>query len=106
MLTQFYNEMQAWVDAGCPTGSLSTRYGLCTNLRVYVWANRHDLTSKEVDDRILQLTLEMQKQFVAEGLDPVYPFNEGFVDFDIETNSCTKYTNPKRLDWIKHHATT
>ena len=105
MLTQFYNEMQAWVDAGCPAGSISTSYGLCTNLRVYVWATR-GITPKEVDDRILQLLEELQKQFVAEGLDLTYPFNEGFVDFDIETNSCTKYQNPKRLDWIKRHATT
>jgi len=109
MLTQFYKDMQAWVDAGCPAGRLSTSYGLCNNLRVYVWVNRHDLTSKEVDDRILQLAGEMQKQFVTEGLDPVYPFNVDFADFAdsyVESISGTKYTNPKRLDWIKRHATT
>lgn len=105
MLTQFYKDMQAWVDAGCPTGSLSPSYGLCTNLRVYVWADR-GLTPREVDDRILQLAGEMRDQFSAADLDPVYPFNEGFADSDIESISCTKYTNPKRLDWIKHHATT
>ncbi len=106
MLTQFYKEMQAWVDAGFPTGSLSTSYGLCTNLRVYVWANRRDLTPREVDDRILQLLGEMQDQFRAAGLDPVYPFNVDFADSDVESISSTKYTNPKRLDWIKRHATT
>jgi len=106
MLTQFYKEMQAWVDAGCPTGSLSTTHGLCTNLRAYVWANRGSTPMVELHDRYDKLSQEMQKQFVAEGLDPVYPFNVGFADFDIESISCTKYQNPKRLDWIKRHATT
>ena len=103
MLTQFYKEMQAWVDAGFPTGSLSTTHGLCTNLRIHVWETR-GITPREVEDRILQLAGEMRDQFVAEGLDPVYPFNGGFADFDLESISCTKYTNPKRLDWIKQHA--
>ena len=103
MLTQFYKDMQAWVDAGCPTGSFSSSYGLCTNLRVHVWANRGSTSEVELHDRILQLAGEMRDQFSAAGLDPVYPFNEGFADFDLESISCTKYTNPKRLDWIKRH---
>ena len=60
----------------------------------------------ELHDRYGKLTHEMRDQFSAAGLDPVYPFNEGCIDFDIETNYCTKYTNLKRLDWIKRHATT
>ena len=111
MLTQFYKEMQAWVDAGLPKVSFfSKSFGLCTNLRCFCWKQFEPSISpdkhQECADKHQECAEALRKQFLDEHLDTDYPFNVSASEFVCETEQDTKYTNPKRLEWIKRHATT
>ena len=93
MLTQFYKEMQAWVDAGCQRHPLFIiRVGLCGNLAK--WDSEHKTQLYEA-----QLT-----QFKSAGLNIAHPFDCNISYFERERERYLLYKNPKRLDWIKRHA--
>ena len=95
MLTQFYKEMQAWVDAGCPPHkAFQKRTGLCDNL--VQWCNHQQKSN-------LTLWFQMQNQFREAGKNIYFPFNEN-TSYPVEAKAGLCYTNKQRLDWIKQHA--
>ena len=95
MLTQFYKEMQAWVDAGCPDHAIFRRnLGLCGNLSNWDFTHRTEPELYEVQ----------RDKFLSVSLSEDYPFNLNIVEWELEQADNALYTNPKRLDWIKRHA--
>ncbi len=95
MLTQFYKEMQAWVDAGCPRHSVFTsREGLCDNL--VRWCNQQEKSNQS-------LFTQMRNQFREAGKNLYFPLNEN-TSSTVEAEAGLCYTNKQRLDWIKRHA--
>ena len=69
--------------------------GLCTNLSLYCFML--ELSPQQEG----QAKRQLESQFEMAGLDIKTPFNNAANPYSGESN---KYTNPKRLDWIKHHA--
>ncbi len=95
MLTQFYKEMQAWVDAGCPPHkAFQKRTGLCDNL--VRWCNQQEKSNQS-------LFTQMRNQFREAGKNLYFPFNEN-TSYTVEAEAGLCYTNKQRLDWIKRHA--
>lgn len=101
-LKDFYRAMQAWIDDGCPNDNphgFIRDHGLCLCLVRYMQCAGHDTsTSKEY----YTLDATLYYSFTVAGLNGVFPFNTGpgSVGYGIERN---KYTNPRRLQWIKSH---
>lgn len=99
LLTNFYQDIQAWIDAGFPQGIFRKDRGVCANL--VFWSENEGLSNIAW----VELDLEMEDQFKQAGLHALYPFNNGQpAEFSIEFHSGTAYQNPKRLEWIKNHA--
>ena len=95
MLTQFYKDMQTWVDAGCPPHNVFTRReGLCDNL--VQWLHQQEKLN-------LSLFTQLRNQFREAGKNIYFPFNEN-TSYCVEAEAGLCYTNKQRLDWIKHHA--
>lgn len=91
----FYQAMQTWVEAGLPYHnkySFSKGVGLCRNLGKFAYAECMDYTD---------LRVEMKMQFKEAGLDETCPFNNNCLDYIDEAK---KYANPRRLAWIRFHA--
>lgn len=103
MLTNFYRDLQAWIDAGCPEPNphfFRKRRGLCANLDAWC-EKQHDLSYEQW--RVLDL--ELTSSFQEAGLDICYPFNEGSrMQFREEAYDLAMYENPKRLEWVRNHA--
>lgn len=90
-LQQFYNDYDAWLDAGAPEGQPFSRIqGLCRNL--WDWSG--------YDNR---LQAEMRVHLKKVGLNPAYPFGGDDV-YDDESLNATMHLNPKRIQWVKDHA--
>lgn len=88
-LKQFYRQMQAWIDDGCPEHEVfSRRCGLCVNLASWAWG----------DD----FNFDLKNQFDEAGLHRRHPFNGGNPEQYL--NELDRYKNPARLAWIKEHA--
>lgn len=98
MLTDFYKEIQQWLDTGESNHPFKKHYGLCTNLAAYC-REKSDNYSRHIQD--------MKQQFATANLDKVYPFNseDGDRPYEVEMRLRKLYENEKRLDWIKKHAT-
>lgn len=95
-IAQFYREIQAWIDAGCPRHAVfSKSLGLCAS--VYNWAAKQ--FSHIVKNNICD---ELDIQFIDAGLEDFFPFNN--CDFYHEAAYEALYNNPARLAWIKAHA--
>lgn len=93
-LTEFYQAYLAWLDAGAPADKpFSRSYGLCDNLTMYCEENR-------IKEDIVH---ELTKQFAAQKLSTVYPF-------DRENSYCNEcdnniaHLNLARISWVKDHA--
>jgi hypothetical protein len=97
MLTQFYKDLLAWVDAGCPPHkAFQKRTGLCGNL---IWWCKDSACDKT------HPIYEMQNQFREAGKNLYFPFNYGHDEhYAIEYALNTLFHNKQRLDWIKRHA--
>lgn len=96
-LAKFYKDIQQWIDSGFNFHpAFDTGVGLCSNLK---WWWTHGL-HKGLEWSLENLRHEMCQQFVQSGLDTGSPFNEDD-SYWFEEN---KYTNPKRLQWIKDHS--
>ena len=100
MLTQFYKDMQAWVDAGCPPHSALTKtQGLCDNLVRWCNQQKSELTL------YTQMRNQMRNQFKEAGKNIYFPFNfDENTSYPVEAEAGLCYTNKQRLDWIKQHA--
>ena len=94
---RFYKDLSTWIDQGYPTYNewrFSPNIGICGNL--YIWGIERDLRDQE----IVQLLDEFKAQILNKHLDPEYPFNGIPPAYVNEEN---KFTNPRRLAWIKEH---
>jgi hypothetical protein len=100
LLTQFYQAYAGWLDAGAPEGIIFSRQrGLCWSAVEWISA-----TGKTGTDALLE---EMDHQFVAAGLDPTFPFNNGSVQqFGREKVTNSKHLNEQRIQWVREHAAT
>lgn len=86
-LTQFYRDLWKWIQAGTPIPNefnFKPYIGICSNAY----------------NRSLNLYLELKDQLFEELGDTVFPFDFSKQNYYGEAN---KYTNPKRLNWIKSH---
>lgn len=83
-LQQAINEIYLWVKDGCPEHNyLDACAGICSNVS---WISCYE--SGEVNELLFG--------------DNEYPFDGDRFSY----NTCTnKYTNPKRLAWLKEHQT-
>lgn len=107
LLTQFYDEIHAWIGEGTPAGQgFRTTFGLCYNLELWVERKGFSYTTMETLDEI------QSNMFLADYGTTAFPFN--FVDdddreagmctqYDEEAESGTIFQNPKRLAWINCH---
>lgn len=92
-MKQFYIALQKWIDLGCPQWTpFDRRDSICGNLIRYF--------SSIGGDARRPLRVELQKQFVGQGLSSMYPFNYGIRDLYYQ-ESDNFYKNPFRLYWIK-----
>lgn len=95
-LTAFYQAIQKWIDEGCPWENkfFSPKFGICANL-----LNCCEEMGNPFNWYVLRE--ELFTQFTDARLNEKFPFDESYDAFRF---SFHKYTNPKRLDWIKQHA--
>ena len=93
-LTQFYKTLLGWLDNPSEKYPFSHRVGLCTNLSLY--CEMLELSPQQEG----QAKRQLEAQFEEAGLSSMLPFNDATHRYALESN---KYTNPKRLDWIKQH---
>lgn len=102
MLTRFYQEYLAWVEAGAPTeyGSFKPYWGLCSNLQVFSFAAAQD----DIREPCVDYCEELSDQFRDAGLHPEVPFNTSRHDYSDETSEHLCYTNEERLAWVRKHA--
>lgn len=99
LLTEFYQDMQTWVDAGTPEHPIfSKAVGLCANL--YWWTGYNKLTHKAR----AKINLLRRKQFIDAGLNTAYPFNTPIHYLQELRRDGTRYNNKERLAWIREHA--
>lgn len=95
LLQDFYNEMYRIIcDDSYRPEWFDCEHGLCWNLWKYLKSVGADFQTLSIID------FELTNSFLASGLCSEYPFNRCIVDFEKEN----KYTNPKRLAWIRQHA--
>lgn len=99
LLTQFYKDWLAWLDAGAdPKDQTFKRYsGLCTAL--YFWGIENKISG--ITQR--KLDSEMLYQFEKAGLEMLYPFDEDSAAFNQAHLHETHHTNPKRIQWVRDH---
>ena len=94
-LTQFYKTLLDWLANPSEEHHFKHGVGLCTNLSLYCFMLELDYRQEQEAKR------QLEAQFDLAGLDIRTPFNNTANPYSEERN---KYTNPKRLDWIKRHA--
>lgn len=95
-LKQFYKDIQAWINEGCPKNNSFKFYytkGLCSNLKMW----QVDSGYNNLDN----LHSFLEDQFISAGLPSDYPFD---LCAGTYANEINKYTNPKRLQWILEHS--
>ena len=81
---QALNELYLWVKAGCPPHKdFDCCAGICSNLSFV-----SDYESTEINSMLFG--------------ENEYPFNTCWQEYKSENN---KFTNPKRLVWLKEHQT-
>lgn len=86
-LKDFYQTYAAWLDAGAPDGKPFYRHlGLCAAATNYGPGIRW----------------EVKKQFIAAGMDPLYPFG-GEYAFETEYDNATAHLNPERIEWVREN---
>lgn len=99
-LTKFYNQYNAWLEAGANTDQFSKAVGLCSNLDSWAY-HLHNRNQREA------LIAELQTQFVEAGLDDLLPFNGMFNKagrfYSDEVRCHETHLNPKRIAWVKEH---
>jgi hypothetical protein len=92
LLTNFYKDLQAWLDAGMPAHPVfNKKRALCASLSV--WSS---------DSCSMQRSLAAQ--FKRAKLCPVFPFNKPARDYHTECFNSTVYDNVERLAWVKQQA--
>lgn len=95
-LTKFYQEIQQWIDGGFKEHhSFDKEYGICTNLRHWLWG------TVSCPDTRGSARQELTDQLKSVFGDTAYPFDFPELSYWDKRN---KYTNEKRLRWIKEHA--
>jgi len=88
-LTDFYKAYLKWAEDGAPVHNehhFGRHAGLCSNAFSFGHEGLRD---------------ELIQQFVMDGLDEEYPFNENCDDYASEA---AKHHNPKRMAWVHEHA--
>ena len=85
-----------WLDNPSEEYLFKHGVGLCTNLSLYC-----EMLKLDYSQEWRQAKRQLESQFDLAGLDIRTPFNNTANHYRLERN---KYTNPKRLDWIKRHA--
>ncbi len=97
-LKQFYQDVAAWVEDGCPSHDVfQLDCGLCSQLEMW---SENQCHAKELTD---QLWDEQAAMFQSAGLDKNFPFDtEESYNHAYYANAM--YDNPERLNWIKEHA--
>lgn len=91
-LKAFLRSYLKWVDDGAADWLPFRRNsGLCTNFAI--WLNYQDI--------FVPVQIEMMKLFEQEGLDPRWPFNESFHEYEKDSINGTQHLNAKRIDWAR-----
>lgn len=95
-LSLFYQAIWNWIQSNFQynPNEFDTNCGLCSAL--WDWHIATDMAH----ELGMNLKEELKQQFVDAGLDIQYPFDEHTWDY---TSTVNKFTNPKRLAWIKDH---
>ena len=93
-LVQFYKSLLGWLDNPSEKYIFTHTVGLCTNLSLYCEMLGLNYSQEQEAKR------QLEAQFEEAGLSSMLPFNDATHRYALESN---KYTNPKRLDWIKRH---
>lgn len=97
LLTKFYVSYYEWLQEGAPRNKpYSRRWGLCSNLGVFVSENYEIFLN------------EMTDQFINEKLHGGVPFAivEGGERYHIETSREECHLNKARIKWIVDHLST
>lgn len=109
----FLQAYVAWVEAGAKLGDkvFTRTYGLCANSNE--WERQRP--GREVGTECNQIEYEMKAMWEREGLDPVFPFNGGYMSsYDsagewndvyedgtwVSRLSPYHHENPERMQWV------
>ncbi|MFP1891056.1 hypothetical protein ACLEEJ_00360 [Lonsdalea quercina] len=95
-LKQFYRELWAWVQDGCPMHKIF-RCERSLRVSVTLWSQMYMPVG-------LDLAGEQYKIFDALAGSTIYPFNHDSSCWLLELKNGTFYQNPKRLAFIEEHA--
>lgn len=96
-LTAFYLAILEWIETGESVFDFNKATGLCSNTYRFV--------GRDQNSQAKQLIEEMVFQFRDAGLSQLLPFNNDSNDDPDYHDELDKYQNPKRLQWVKDHAT-
>lgn len=95
-LHEFYREWYEAADGTIETTWFSPSSGLCDNLQRYSQARGWSV------DTCATLMHSMRNQFIAKGLDRMYPFNGGnHTAYRIEYFNRNMHKNEKRLAFVR-----
>lgn len=100
LMKTFLVELNFWIEQGRPCHStFSSAVGVCGNL------NRAVRALKAHPEVRGELQTELYHMFIADGLDPILPFNTGMsLKYETESEYGLLYENQERINWIKKHA--
>lgn len=98
LLTQFYKDYLAWLNAGAPIGKIFTRSaGLCHNLSQ--WAGLFPEAFEDLID-------ELQDQLEEDYGESDFPFNNCDWPHEYYKHECAQrhtHLNEHRIAWVKSH---
>lgn len=99
LLTQFYKDWLAWVDAGASMKHQTFQRitGLCGALNF--WCLKNKLTTTEY----IEIGQVMYEQFKGAGLNAYCPFDNGHGAYFDSADQGTCHENPKRIQWVRDH---
>lgn len=95
-LTAYYLAILNWIETGKSVFPFQEDYGLC--------GNAFQFTGENGVQKADMLIEEMRGHFANAGLDHILPFNNVLAGETPFRSEVFKYQNPKRLQWIKNHA--
>lgn len=102
LLEEFY---RWWLGDKPSSKQPANNLGLCQNLADFVWDTLWSSTfSEEEEDAFFKqrqtVLLEMQEQFMEEGLSYIHPFNLSYADYVQESATSCCHKNPCRVQWV------
>ena len=98
----FLKDYEKWVCKGCkPNKYFRIDAGLCHNLTTW-WLAKSKGTKAEYSVELhLGTCRKLAIMFMEDGLNPYYPFNKDYKDYESQCIHHRAHKNKKRMAWVR-----